>query len=222
LRKARNGQFIEGNAEDVAPLKIDKYADFNFATQTAQEVGQRIARAFILQESIQRDAERVTAEEIRYMAQQLEDTLGGVYSVLGVEMQKPIANLIITNMKKRDKLPSLPKEIDITITTGFEALGRGHDLAKLREFRNEVVEIGTATQNPAIVDMYIGLSDYFMRVANALGLDTDGLVPTKEEIDAAKAQAKQQAQMMELAKTGAATQATKGAMDINKSNQGVK
>ncbi len=219
LRSARNGQFIEGNEEDIGVLKIEKTSDFQFAASSAQELEQRIARAFLLQESIQRDAERVTAEEIRYMAQQLEDTLGGVYSVLGVEMQKPMATLLIANMKKRGKLPALPNEIDVTITTGFEALGRGHDLAKLREFRNEVVEIGQATKNPAVVDMYIGLSNYFMRVANSLGLDTDGLVPTKEEIDAAKKQAQQQAQLMAMAKTGAATQVAKGVMEANDPNK---
>ena len=215
LRKARNGQFIEGNVDDVGVLRIEKFADFNFAAQTAQELEGRIARAFLLQESIQRDAERVTAEEIRYMAQQLEDTLGGVYSVLGVEMQRPIATLLMANMKKRGKIPPLPKEINITITTGFEALGRGHDLAKLREFRNEVVEMSTATQSPDIVNIYIGMSDYFMRVANSLGLDTDGLVPTQQEVEEIKTKNMQMAQMMALAKTGAATQVAKGVMDAN-------
>lgn len=221
LRKARNGQFIEGNEEDVGVLRVEKHADFSFASQTAQELETRLARAFLLQESIQREAERVTAEEIRYMAQQLEDTLGGVYSVLGVELQKPMARLLMDNMKKRKKLPPLPEEIDVTITTGFEALGRGHDLSKLREFRDEVVQMGQATKSPEVVNLYIGMSDYFMRVANALGLDTDGLVPTKEEVDALKAKNAQMQQAITLAKTSAAAQVAKGAMDINKENQGV-
>ena len=215
LRKARNGQFIEGNVDDVGVLRIDKFADFNFAAQTAQELETRIARAFLLHESIQRDAERVTAEEIRYMAQQLEDTLGGVYSVLGVELQRPMAILLMANMKKRKKLPSLPKEIDITITTGFEALGRGHDLAKLKLFRDEVVEMGQATNSPDMVPLYIGMSNYFMRVANALGLDTDGLVPTQAEVEEAKAKATQQAQMMAMAKTPAAGHVAKAVMEAN-------
>lgn len=213
LKKARNGQFIEGNAEDIGTLKIEKYADFKFAFDTAKEIEGRIARAFLLQEAIQRNAERVTAEEIRYMAQQLEDTLGGIYSVLGVDLQRPLAALQMANMTKRGKLPILPKEIDITITTGFEALGRGHDLQKLREFRDEVVAMGQAAQDPSIVTMYVGMSNFFMRVANSLGLDTDGLVPSEEEINTIKQQQQQIQQLMEMLKTGAATQVAKGAME---------
>lgn len=213
LKKARNGEFVVGNEEDIGVLKVEKVADFQFAFNTAKEIEGRIARAFLLQEAIQRDAERVTAEEIRYMAQQLEDTLGGVYSVLGVELQAPLANLLMANMRKRGKLPPMPKEVDVTITTGFEALGRGHDLQKLREFRNEVIEVAQATNSPDIVEMYVGMSNYFMRVANAIGLDTDGLVPTEEEINLIKQQQEQIQQLMEMLKTGAATQVAKGAVD---------
>jgi len=213
LMSAKNGQFVKGNMEDLGCLKLEKVADFQFVYNTSKEIEIRIARAFLLQESIQRDAERVTAEEIRFMAQQLEDTLGGTYSVLGVELQLPLANLIMDNMRKRGKLPVLPKEIDITITTGFEALGRGHDLQKLREFRDEVVAMGTASQSPDILTMYIGMSNFFMRVANAIGLDTDGLVPTEEEINVIQQQQQQIQQMQAMLQTGAATQVAKGAME---------
>lgn len=213
LTKARNGQFIEGNPDDVGTLSLDKYADFKFAYETSKEIEGRISRAFLLQEAIQRNAERVTAEEIRYMAQQLEDTLGGIYSVLGVDLQKPLAELVMANMRKRSKLPALPSSIDMTITTGFEALGRGHDLQKLREFRDEVVAMGQASGQTDIISMYIGMSNFFMRVANAIGLDTDGLVPTDQEIQIIKQQQQQIAQLQEMLKTGAATQLTKGAVE---------
>jgi len=213
LKNARNGEFIEGNADDIGCLKVEKQPDFKFAYDTSKEIEGRLSRAFLLQEAIQRDAERVTAEEIRYMAQQLENTLGGAYSVLGVDLQAPLANLLMINMRKRGKLPPLPKEIDITITTGFEALGRGHDLQKLREFRDEVVAMGQAAQSPGIITMYMGMGNFFTRVATAIGLDTDGLVPTEDEIDIIKNQQQQIEQLMGLLKTGAATQVAKGVME---------
>lgn len=213
LKTARNGQFCSGNIDDIGVLKLDKAHDFRIAFDQAKEVEGRLSRAFLLQESIQRNAERVTAEEIRYMAQELEDALGGVYSVLGVEMQRPIANMQIASMKKRGLLPTLPKGVDMTITTGFEALGRGHDLAKLREFRNEVVSMGQATGQPDLATMYINMSNFLTRVATALGLDTDGLVPTEQEIKDAQQQQAQMNQMMELAKSGAGTQVAKGAVE---------
>lgn len=209
LRSARNGQFVTGNEEDIGVLKVDKLADFKFAFDQAGIIEQRLSRAFLLHESIQRQAERVTAEEIRVMAQEIEDALGGVYSVLGVDLQKPLASLLMDSMKKRDKIPALPKEIETTITTGFDALGRGHDLAKLREFRSEIVSF----QDPEIVKLYMDVSDYLSRAATAIGIDPDGLVPTKEDIEQKMQQAQQQQAMMEMAKTGAATQVAKGAVE---------
>ncbi|MBL1329612.1 hypothetical protein JL926_19595, partial [Acinetobacter baumannii] len=51
----------------------------------------RIGKGFLLSSSIVRDAERVTAEEIRMQANELETSLGGVYSRLAVDFQKPMA-----------------------------------------------------------------------------------------------------------------------------------
>ena len=49
--------------------------------------------AFLLNTAIQRDAERVTAQEIRYMAQQLETAMGGIYSLLSQEFQLPLVTI---------------------------------------------------------------------------------------------------------------------------------
>ena len=212
LERARNGQFVEGNVDDIGVLRVEKAHDFKVAYEQAKEVEARLARAFLMQESIQRNAERVTAEEIRLMAQELENGLGGIYSVLGVELQRPLATLHMASMRKRNLLPELPKSVDITITTGFEALGRGHDLAKLREFRDEVVAMGQATGKPDLVTLYINMSNFLTRVANAIGLDTDGLLPTQEEINQIQEQDEIAAQLQELLKSGSMTQLIKGAM----------
>ena len=47
-----------------------------------------------------RSAERVTAEEVRYMAQELETALGGVYSILSQEFQYPFVNLLLGRMEQ--------------------------------------------------------------------------------------------------------------------------
>ena len=213
VKNARNGQWVEGNEDDIGVLRLDKLHDFKFAFEQSKEIEGRISRAFLLNESIQRQAERVTAEEIRYMAQQLEDTLGGIYSILGVDLQRPLTVLLMANLQKKQKLPSLPEDVTITITTGFEALGRGHELQKLREFRDEVVAMGQATQQPDIITMYIGMSNYFTRVANAIGLDTDGLVPDEKEIKILQDQKKVYEQMMNLINTKVAGNISKGMVD---------
>ena len=73
----------------------------------------------------------------------------------------------------------------------MEALGRGNDLNRLDMFlagANQVV-------GPQAVTQYLNVSDYFKRRATALGIETEGLIKTEEEIQ----QAMQQQQMMEMA-----------------------
>jgi len=205
---AANLDVIEGNAEDVTCLQADKFADFQVAKAMIEDLKRDLSFAFMLNTSVQRDGERVTAEEIRYMAQELEDSLGGVYSVLAREFQLPLINVIRAEMERTGKLPKLPKKMaKLVITTGLEALGRTHELQKLNTFMQELEPIKEAAQE------YLNIGNYMTRVGTGVGLDTAGLVLSEEDVQAARAQAQQQAQMMELAKTPAAGQVARGVMD---------
>ena len=146
------------------------------------------------------------------MAQELEDSLGGVYSVLGVELQRPLANLTIANLTRRKKMPPLPPEINITITTGFEALGRGHDLARLREYRDEVVQLGQAAGQPDFVSTYLKVTNYLSQFASAIGLDTDELVPNDDDLQKKQQQKEQYDQIKDLANSKVGGEVVKGAM----------
>ena len=59
-----------------------KLGDFRIAYDTMQRIETRLEHAFLLNASVQRQAERVTAEEIRFMAEALEQSLGGIYDEL--------------------------------------------------------------------------------------------------------------------------------------------
>jgi len=158
---------------------------------------QRMAQAFLLNSAVQRDAERVTAEEIRFMAAELEDALGGVYSLLAQEFQLPLVNRMMDLMTREKRLPKIPEGIVPSIVTGLEALGRGQDLSKMQVFSNEIAKFG-----PETIDEYLNLSDYFTRFGTGLGIDMDGLIRSEEE-RAQRAQERQQMmeqqQQMELA-----------------------
>jgi hypothetical protein len=192
LEKAENGSFVTGDLEtDVTKLTLDKYADFRTAKEEKEQIKSDISMAFLLHSAVQRQAERVTAEEIRYMAAELESALGGVYSILSQEFQIPLVNRLMSLMQSANKLPTLPKDtVKPTIVTGLEALGRGHDLTKLDVFLGGAVQ----TFGPEVVAQYVNLGDYFTRRAVAAGLDKTGLIKSDEEI----AQATQQSQMMGL------------------------
>lgn len=74
------------------------------AKMTADAIESRLSYAFMLNSAVQRSGERVTAEEIRYVANELEDTLGGIYSILSQELQLPLANTLLNILSKRVKL----------------------------------------------------------------------------------------------------------------------
>jgi len=208
------GGFIGGNVEDVNALSIDKAADMQSAMTLQSQIKQQLAHVFLRNSSVQRDAERVTAEEIRLMAEELETALGGMFSRLSEEFQRPFIMRIIGRLKKQKKLPQFPKDtVTIRITTGLEAIGRGQNLGKL--------ERGIATLQPlgpeAINELHI--SEVVRRVFNALGVDTSGLVKTDEE-KAAEQQAAQQQQMMQTALEKGVAPAVSGiAQGINQQNQ---
>lgn len=198
LAKSESGDVKTGDANDVSVLQLQKYADFRIAFETINNIEQRLSYAFLLNTAVQRDAERVTAEEIRYMAGELEDALGGVYSVLSQEFQLPLVQRTLYTMQRRRAIPSLPEgTVSPTITTGLEALGRGHDLNRLDVF------IGGAMQTfgPQVLSQYLNVGDYLTRRGTALGIDMSGLVRSEEEIQQQQQQA-QQAQMAQMVAQG--------------------
>lgn len=199
VTQTKNGTAIAGRPDDVIPLQMNKQADMSVAMQTAATISERLSFAFLMNSAIQRQGERVTAEEVRYMAGELEDALGGVYSILSQEYQLPYVMRIIDRMTRAKKLPALPKGVaQPTITTGLEALGRGHDLNKYDMFLKALMPLG-----PEVLSQYMNVGDYITRIGTSLGLDLGGLVKTEEQLQQERAQAEQQQQMqqmMEMAK----------------------
>lgn len=198
VRDAQNGAIISGDANDVTILQMNKYADFRVAKELMAEMEARLAASFLMNSSVQRDGERVTAEEIRFMAQELETALGGLYSVLSVELQKPLVTLMLNELQRTNRIPNLPgNRVKLQITTGIEALGRGAELTKLMHFIKLLEPFG-----PETLAREMNLSDYIARVGANLGIDTAGLIKSAEQ-KAQEAQAQQQqmqqSQMMDLA-----------------------
>ncbi len=210
IAKADNGGIVSGNAAEVSTLQVQKQADMSIASQTVGIITERLSYAFLMNSAIQRAGERVTAEEVRYMAGELEDALGGVYSILSQEFQLPLVNRIIARMIKKKKLPQLPKGVaNPTIVTGLEALGRGHDMNKYSMFLQALTPLG-----PQAVSQFMNVSDYITRVGTALGIDMDGLIKSEEQMKQERQeqmQKMQQAQMMELAKAATGPVAKEGA-----------
>ena len=194
LARASNGSIVAGNPNDVAPLQMQKQADLTVALNTIARIEQRLSFAFLLNSSIQagtQGRDRVTAEEIRMVAQELETGLGGVYSILSVELQLPMVRRKMAMMERQGRLPKLPKNVvKPRITTGLDALGRGNDKAKLIEFITTLAQ----TLGPDTMTKFVNNREMITRLAASDGLDTYKLIKSEEDL---MAEEQQQAMMMQ-------------------------
>lgn len=209
--EAPNGDAIAGREDDIGVLRSEKMADFQIAERVLGGILERLMRAFLMTSSVQRDAERVTAFEVSMMSQEIEDVLGGYYSLLGQELQLPLvrrwdARMVLSG--DLDKLP--PNMVSPTIITGVGALGRGQDLQSLRGFAQDLVALAQA--KPGLLDR-VKDGELLQRFANGHNLDTLALIKSDEEYAQEQAQAQQDAMQAEAISkgTGPAIQAAASA-----------
>lgn len=191
LSKAKSGDFIRGKIEDIQVLQVNKTSDLQITQSAIQSIEGRLSYAFLLNSAVQRNAERVTAEEIRYVANELEDTVGSIYSILSQELQLPLVKRFMLQMTREGYIPDLPQGsqgVEPLITTGIEALGRGHDLTKLDTF------IRYAQVFPEAFQTRVKQGAILSQIATALGIDSSSVVKSEEEYQQ-EIMAAQQAQM---------------------------
>jgi len=197
IAESENGSIIEGNANDVSVLQVGKFPDFRVAQETMMKIEQRLSYVFLLNASVVRDSERTTAEEVRMTAQELQDSLGGIYGILSQEFQLPFVRRKLSVLNKTKSLPKLPKGIVFPkVVTGIEALGRTTDRNKLIQFLQTLA----GTLGAEAIGKYVNVTEAIKRLATADGIETKGLIKTEEDLQAEQ-QAQQQAMMDEQQQT---------------------
>jgi len=133
-KKMQNGDIIIAEKGELEMMQFANIAGLNVVSAEIARIEQNLSRAFLMTSSVQRDAERVTAYEVSIMAEELEGTLGGVYSMLSEDLQLGRISSLIENMQESGSLPAFDEEMaSPVITTGLEALGRSQDVAKVMQ-----------------------------------------------------------------------------------------
>ena len=118
LQGASNGDVIEGDLEqDISVLRTEKNGDMQIPLQLVQDLTRRLEQAFLVATSAVRNSERTTATEVRYLANDLEESLGGIYSIMSLELQKPLAYKLL----KDSDVDVSTALSDIVIVTGVDA-----------------------------------------------------------------------------------------------------
>ena len=200
LNNADNGAVVYGDLEqDITTLRVDKGSDLQIPLNMIQDLTRRLEQAFLVASSVARQSERTTATEIRYMASDLEEALGGVYSVLSLEYQRPLAYLLLAQTKINLKSLGL----DAVIVTGIEALGRNNELDKLRQFNMFLQELG----NPEMILTRLNIDNYIATIGASLGLDVSNLIKSNAQMQQEQ-QAAQEQQLLQQGATNVVNNAT--------------
>ena len=192
LAKAGNGAIIQGRPDDIGVVQVGKTADFQTAYQMIGSLTQRLNEAFLILNV--RDSERTTAEEVRMTQLELEQQLGGLFSLLTVEFLIPYLNRKLNVAQKTGEIPRLPKGgiIRPTIVAGINALGRGQDRESIGQFLTVIAQ----TMGPEAIGQFINPDEVIKRLAAASGIDVLNLVKSMDELQAEQAQQMQQQEAM--------------------------
>ena len=192
LNEAPNGQWVAGREEDISYLQaVELSQSLGVLQAYADKKERRLSKAFLMDAAGVRDAERVTAEEIRLIARDLEMALGGVYTRLAQIFQLPVARLLL----QRIDFKLGTDFVEPIIVTGLDALSRSGDLESFRMFAQDVSVIGGI--DPEVrAEMDIPSIIKFLAINN--NLDTEmALKSIKQKEEEAAQQAEQQEQAIQ-------------------------
>ena len=194
IAQAGNGAIVQGRPEDIGVIQVGKTADFSTALQMMQTLERRLLEAFLVLNV--RQSERTTAEEVRLTQLELEQQLGGLFSLLTVEFLVPYLNRKLLVLSRAGQLPKYPKDlVKPTIVAGINALGRGQDRESLTAFITTIAQ----TLGPEAMMKFINADEAIKRLAAAQGIDVLNLVKSMEDQQAeAQAQQQQEQEMMQM------------------------
>ena len=194
LAAAGNGAIVQGRPDDIGVVQVGKTADFRTAYEMVQQLERRLSEAFLILSV--RQSERTTAEEVRMTQMELEQQLGGLFSLLTVEFLVPYLDRKLSVAQKTGAIPKLPKSIKPIIVAGVNALGRGQDRESLGQFLTTIAQ----TMGPESIGQYINPEEVIKRLAAAQGIDVLNLVKSMQEVQGKQQQQMQEQQQMELTK----------------------
>tara|TARA_Y100000034_G_scaffold46622_2_gene57326 strand:- start:9369 stop:10901 length:1533 start_codon:yes stop_codon:yes gene_type:complete len=198
ISNSASGAYVHGREEDISTLAADIAQAGDYLTASFADVERRIGVAFLMNSAVTRDAERVTAEEIRMQATELEQSLGGVYSRLAKELQLPLASRL---MKKQGEIF---KDIEPVIVTGLESLSRSSELDRIRNYFSDLIPL---SELPPQVGEQVDPAKLMAVLGAGHGVDYDKMMRTPEEVQAYRKQIAEQNAAAAGAEAGAVSQA---------------
>jgi hypothetical protein len=209
VQEADSLDVLKGRAQDVTVLQANKGGDYQGISNEFQEASRRLGYAFAMHTSVQRSGERVTAEEWKIMARELNETMGGLYSDLATGYQRWFVLRFIHLHQLEDKsLKALPEgSVKVGIMNGVESIGQDTDLTNLLGWASEAANILGPEQFAGEIDR----QGFLKRHASLRAIKLEGLLKSPDQKAAEDKQNMERQQQQTLLEQGTGPVAKEGA-----------
>jgi hypothetical protein len=214
---AISGDCIAGRADDiVTPDLGGKNRDYATVAAKIERIERALSEAFLYAQNAMRNAERVTAEEVRMVQRELEASFGGIYSQLATDLQSWLANTII----KQLKLPFKGEAITPVIVTGIDAMSANGDLENMQLL---LQDLGGAAALPPGVQERLDWDGLVKVLSGFRQVEFYKFLLSEDQVQKNRQAAMQAQQQMQQAAVNSQEQAkAKGAIATHQATQGAQ
>ncbi len=201
LSQSPTGSFIGARQSDVFTLSPAQTISPQLSAAQAAVDGMRreVSNAFLAAQGGIRQADRVTATEVRMIGMEIENVLGGAFSAIGRNLMEPIVRRTIALMARDGEIDERlmaeflddDGKLTIQVVTGLQALSRDSDLTKL-------MQLGEMVRNlPPEAIQHFRWDQYGSALISSLGFDPRNWVRSEAEADQRMAEQQTQAALMQ-------------------------
>lgn len=187
LAEADCGAYVSGTRGGIEASETGATSKIRDVLSDIQSIKQELSVAFMYSGNT-RDAERVTAVEIRVNAQEAELGMGGKYSMLGDNLLVPLAHILVGEVNDLLGLAISIGELKLKMTVGTSALNRSLITQRLLNAANELNLVLPVFQNAG---KRFNIDKVIEVVLDGHGIDVSAISYSKEELEAMQQQEKE-------------------------------
>lgn len=176
---AVTGDVVGGIPQGIGFVQTNKAPDLSVAANVVVKKETEIAQHFLMEQGAQRQAERVTAEEVQRVSGELSEALGEPYLRINTDIQEPLILRVQDIMQKKLLLTPIPEGVrdgaKFNVLTGIEALGKQRVAQRLNNLLGVLSQIPEAAQR-------IKWDNVLETAFQAAALEKNKFVLTEEEL----------------------------------------
>jgi hypothetical protein len=172
-----NAQVQNGQVQRIGFIQANRIADFQVSFNAFQSLENRLSKAMLIESAIQPHQERVTAQQIQRIAQEVDGALGGFYAPMADEQQIPLVERLMYQLRRDNLIEPMPSEsTSVRVLTGIEAIAKQLQVGKVLNFAATIAQLGEQALAKLNMDVLIDV------VARYEGINEPGLIKSNEAL----------------------------------------